>query len=143
MYASLADILERIDASTLIALTDDTGSGALDESAAARSIADAQAVIDSYCAGVYKVPFSEPVTARVRQCTVDLAAYNLYSRRAHVDTPETIVRNQQQVLDHLLRVSKGFGSMGLPPDGGAGSESHGALVSGNERIFTRKKMRNL
>ncbi len=142
MYATLEDLLERVDKNVLIALTDDQGVGQVDTGVVARAIADAQAVIDAQCQDMYKVPFA-PVPDLVRMYAVDLAVYNLYSRRGHVEMPDVIGTRQKQVLAYLQQVRKGAASMGAAPDAATGTESHGALVSGNERIFTRQKMRNL
>ncbi len=143
MYATLADILEQVDQDTLILLTDDTQAGTVDETAVDRAVANGAAVIDAHCGNRYVVPFGDPVPALVRLFAVDLAVYNLYSRRTHVDMPDVIGERQKQVLAHLRLVQQGKATIGKDPDLVAGSESNSALVSGNERIFTRKTMRNL
>ena len=143
MYATLADILEQVDQETLIALTDDEQAGAVDETVVDRAIANGEAVINAHCGDRYKVPFALPAPDLVRLMTVDLAVYNLYSRRPHIDMPEVIGERQKQVFAHLRLVQKGEASVGIAPDKTTGTESHGALVSGNERIFTRKTMRKL
>ena len=143
MYATLADILEQVDQETLIALTDDALAGAVDESVVERAIANGDAVIDSACRDRYDIPFSAPVPDLVRLYSVDLAVYNLYSRRPQVEMPEVIGERHQYVLDRLRLVEQGKAGMGVAVNGTEGTESHGALVSGNDRIFTRGTMRNL
>jgi phage gp36-like protein len=141
-YATLADILEQIDETTLTSLTDDHLLDIVDATAVERSIANADAVIDGYCGDRYTVPFY-PVPPLVRMYSVDLAAYNLYSRRTHIDMPEVIAERQKQALAYLRLVQKGDASVGVAIVSDGGSAGSSALVGGNERIFDRQKMRGL
>ncbi|MBU1564227.1 MAG: DUF1320 domain-containing protein [Proteobacteria bacterium] len=142
MYASLADILEQVPEDVLIALTDDEESGEVVETVVDRAIANAMALIDAHCGDRYAVPFN-PVPDLVRLYAVDLAAYNLYSRRTHVPMPEVTAERQKQALAFLRLVQKGEASVGIAPATASDGESYGALVSGNERIFSRDKMGGL
>lgn len=142
MYATLDDILEQVDEATLIDLTDDEQLGVVDQTVIDRAVANADALIDAHCGGRYVVPFL-PVPPLVLMYSVDLAAFNLYSRRTHVDVPEIITTRQKQALAHLRLVQKGEASVGTPANATSGTESQSALVGGNERIFTRKQMRNI
>lgn len=142
MYATLADILEQMAEAELIALTDDAGLDAVDETVVDRAIANAVTVIDAHCGDRYTVPFS-PVPDLVRMYAVDLAAYNLYSRRTHVPVPEVITERQRQALAFLRLVQKGEASVGVPPVSSVAGESNSALIPGNERLFSRDKMRGL
>jgi len=143
MYATLADLLEQMDEEVLIQLTDDAKTGTVDSTVIDRAVANAQAVIDAHCGGRYSVPFN-PVPDLIRMFAVDLSAYNLYSRRPNIETPEVIGERQKQALAHLRLVQKGEASVGIPVAVTSGTtESHGAMVSGNERLFNRKNMRGL
>jgi len=142
MYATLADILEQVAEAELINLTDDEQLDAVDETVVDRAIANGMAVIDAYCGDRYTVPFA-PVPELVRMYAVDLAVYNLYSRRTHVAMPEVIGERQKQALAFFRLVQKGEASIGAPLLAATDSESYGALIPGNERLFTRTKMRGL
>lgn len=142
MYATLADILEQIAEDVLINLTDDAQLGTVDETVVDRAIANAAALVNAHCGCRYTVPFI-PVPDLIRMYSVDLAAYNLYSRRTHIDMPEVIADRQKQALAYLRLVQKGEASVGIPVSVTAGTESQSALVGGNERIFSRKTMRGL
>lgn len=142
MYATLADILEQMAEAELISLTDDNQLDTVDVDAVGRAIANGMTLIDSYCSDRYNIPFA-PVPDLVRMYTVDLAIYNLYSRRTHVPMPEVIGERQKQALSFLRLVQKGEASIGVAPVAVADTESHGALVSGNGRIFSRDTMRGL
>ena len=141
-YATTADILEQMAEAELIALTDDAQLDAIDETVVDRAIANAMTLIDAHCGDRYTVPFV-PVPDLVRMYTVDLAIYNLYSRRTHVAMPEVIGERQKQALAFLRQVQKGEASVGIPATVASDSESHGALIPGNERLFTRTKMKGL
>lgn len=142
MYATLADLLEQMDEEVLIQLTDDVKIGAVDSTVIDRAVANAVAVIDAHCGDRYSVPFS-PVPDLVRMYAVDLAAYNLYSRRPNIETPEVIGERQKQALAHLRLIQKGEASAGVPVVVTSGPETFGAMVSGNERLFSRRTMRGL
>lgn len=142
MYATLADILEQVAEAELMALTDDAGLDAVDQTAVDRAIANGAALIDAHCGDRYAVPF-DPVPDLVRMYAVDLAVYNLYSRRSHVPMPKQIEDRQKQALAFLRLVQKGEASVGVPPISSAGGESNSALIPGNERLFSRDKMRGL
>lgn len=142
MYATLADILEQVAEAELIALTDDTESAVVDQTVIERAITNAGTVIDAHCGSRYAVPF-DPVPELVRMYAVDLATYNLFSRRTHVPVPEVITERQKQALAFLRQVQKGEASVGVPPIAAAAGESNSMLIPGNERLFSRDKMRGL
>jgi len=139
-YATTADILEQMAEAELIALTDDEGLGLVDETAVDRAVANAGALIDGHCHNRYTVPF-EPVPELVRMYTVDLAIFNLYSRRTHIATPAIIIERQKQALAYLKRVQDGAATIDAPSRTVPESTSQGASFSGNDRLFTRKSMR--
>lgn len=79
-YSTKADILLQLDSGTLINLTDDIGSGNVDDNVVNQAIANADALIDSYIGSIYAVPLSTVPTV-IKNVSVDIAIYNLYSRR--------------------------------------------------------------
>lgn len=108
-YSEKTDILDQLDEATLVELTDDDGTGTVDTSVVTRSIADADAEIDGYCATRYDVPFSA-VPVMIRKISVDIAIYNLYSRRVAV--PEERDKRYSNAVKFLRNVSKGLISLG-------------------------------
>ncbi len=142
MYATIDDILEQVALAELINLTDDEQLDAVDQTVIDRAIANAMTLIDAHCGDRYPVPFN-PVPPLVRMYTVDLAVYNLYSRRTHVPVPEVIGDRQKQALSFLGRVQKGDASIGIPLAAVSSESSNSALIPGNERLFSRTKMRGL
>ena len=85
-YSTLADIMFDMDERDLVQLTDDSGSGVVDPDVVARSIADADRVIDAYLGPRYRVPL-ETDSGLVRKLSVDLSIFNLFSRKGAVPDP--------------------------------------------------------
>lgn len=137
-YSAQADLEEQISADELIELTDDAGTGAVDATAVARAIADADAEIDSYCGSRYTPPFS-PVPVMIRKLSVDIAIYNLHTRRAIIKVPEERQKRYENAIRFLRDVSKGLISLGADAPVPANTEDTVA-VTANDRIFTRDKM---
>jgi phage gp36-like protein len=136
-YCAKADIVGEISEEILIQLTDDAGTGTVDDAVVTQKIADADSEIDSYCGGRYTVPMS-PVPARVHQLSVDIAVYNLYARRAGT-LPDERKTRYQDAIRFLRDVSTGKASI-LGVDAPAETSDSGPQVSSQERIFTRDKL---
>lgn len=136
-YCTQTDIVEQISETELVQLTDDAGNGVVDTSVVDRAIADADAEIDGYCEARYSVPFTT-ATAQVRKLSVDIAVYNLFSRRA--GAPESRVKRYDDAIAFLTRVADGKAT--LPGVSGAASESASDRVdlSGSDRVFSRDNL---
>jgi phage gp36-like protein len=142
-YATLANILEQLAEPDLISLTDDAQTGEVNEAVVAWALNGADSMIDAHCHGRYRVPFN-PVPKLATKYAADLAIYNLYARRTHVEVPEVVKDRNTQALAYLKRVQTGDASMGLDAAPvTVATESQSGLMPGNERIFTRDKMRGL
>jgi phage gp36-like protein len=136
-YSAQADIFNQVESEVLIQLTDDENTGAVGEAVVTRAIADADATIDAYCQGRYNVPLS-PVPEKIRQVSVDIAIYNLYSRR--MDTmPEVRAERHKEAIRFLEKVADGKISIGADSPAPVNT-SDGVDITTNERIFTRNKM---
>ena len=142
MYATKADILELLSESDLIGLTDDSGSGLVDDSVVDRAIADADATIDAYCQGRYSVPFGAPLAPMIRSLSVDLAIYNLYSRRPVADVPEVRKDRRKEAIAFLAKVAEAKLSLGSVSSAPVNS-GQAVLVGGGDRLFTRDSMKGL
>ncbi len=134
-YCTLADLLEKISEDELIAITDDTGAGAVDTDKADRAIADADAEIDAYCARLYQVPFAT-VPPMIRKQSVAIALYNLYQGR-HGAT-EDRQRDYDNAVKFLKLVNKGDISLGVLPAPAAPEDTTAAAakVSARDKIFS-------
>ncbi|MBE7415084.1 MAG: DUF1320 domain-containing protein [Deltaproteobacteria bacterium] len=141
MYCTLDDIKKLLPEESLIQLTDDEGQGTVDQGRVDEAIAQADAEIDSYCAVKYRVPF-DPVPDLVKKCSVDLAIYNLYSRRVE-EIPQTRTDRYRNAIRQLEGISKGTVSLGVDPAPSAASHGERPDISGPARIFSRTRMEDL
>jgi len=135
-YCAQVDILEQISKVELIQLSDDANAGVVDESVVTRGIADADAEIDGYCGNRYSVPFI-PVPELVRKLSVDIAVYNLYSRRQ--GAPEGRKERYDAAVQFLRYVADGKAV--LPDDAVPESVFDRVSLSGPARVFSRETLR--
>lgn len=133
-YSTQSDLLEQLEENVLIQLTDDSGSGEVDVSAVDRAIADADAEIDSYCGTRYTVPFS-PVPVMIRKLSVDIAIYNLFSRRA-LDVADERQQRYDNAIRFLRDLAKGLISLGADAPAEPDDSLPQASRDKEDRIFT-------
>lgn len=136
-YCIQTDILNQLDSAVLLVLTDDANAGAIDADVVTRAIADADATINSYCQAGYTVPLS-PVPEKIRQISVDIAIYNLYSRREDV-VPDIRKDRNKEAIRFLEKVADGKIQLGAASPSPANTENT-VSVAYNDRLFTRNKM---
>jgi phage gp36-like protein len=133
-YCSEEDILQMLPQAELAELSAESGDTP-DPEVVADAIAKADGEIDSYLAMRYAVPLN-PVPARVKALSVDLAIYHLYSRRSVVPT----VRWQKyaDAIAFLKEAAAGRtrieGASGEPPT----TPREVAEVESAARLFTRR-----
>jgi len=140
MYCTLTDIKKLLPEETVIQLTDDEGLDAVNQARLDESISQADAEIDSYCGGRYAVPFTT-VPDIVKKISIDIAIYNLYSRKVE-EIPETRADRYKNAIRQLEGITKGLISIGeaeAPPastsEGGAGTNK-----TESDRTFTKDKL---
>jgi len=138
-YCTRADIEEQLSNDELVELTDDEGFGQVDSAVIDRAIADADAEIDAWCGGRYTVPFAA-APAMVRRASVELAIYNLFSRRLD-SVPETRKERRRDIIAFLKAVASGTVTLG--PDATLANEAGGVETEYTDRAFTRTTMKGL
>jgi phage gp36-like protein len=139
MYSTLDDIKKLLPEETIIQLTDDAGIEDVNEGMVTEAIAQADAEIDSYCGIKYSVPFAT-VPDIVKKISVDIAIYNLYSRRVE-EIPETRAERYKNAIRQLEGISKGIISIGESPEPAVPTQGAAEVnKTENDRIFTRDKM---
>ena len=104
-YSTLEDIWAQLDATDLRQLTNDTDSGIHDEAVMARAIADADEEIDGYLGSRYALPLSA-VPGVIRKYSVDIAIYNLHSRRGDA-MPDIRRERYEHAVAFLGMVARG------------------------------------
>lgn len=111
-YSVLEDIQIRISENILIQLTDDTDSGAVDSSKVEAAVEWADEIIDGYIRGRYTLPLTE-IPGLIRNISVDLAIYRLYTRRMTADIPESITNIFKSSLKILSDIQTNKVSIGI------------------------------
>ncbi len=135
-YCTLNDIEKCLDPSVLVYVTDDAGTGVVDEDKVTEAISKAGAEVESYCRASYTVPF-DPVPDLIRSLTCDIAVYNLFARRGFREgTADVAVKDRyKNAIDRLKDISRGLASVatGTPEE----PEAYTApIVRAREQIFS-------
>lgn len=134
-YSSQTDLTTEIAEATVRELTDDSNTGAIDSDKVARAIANADAVIDAHVRVHYSVPIAPPIPALIRKLSIDLATFNLYSRRAALfDIPNWIDTRQKDAMRMLEKIREGKMDLGIEPPPAISSAAV-ASASGDEYLF--------
>lgn len=134
-YSTASDIIKLLPEITLMQLTDDEGLNTVNQGRVGEAIAQADSEIDSYCGGRYKVPFAT-VHPIVKKISVDIAVYNLYSRRSE-EIPKTRDDRYKNAIRQLELISKGSISIGVDPEpAGPTNSSSSVQVRSNDRVFS-------
>jgi phage gp36-like protein len=136
-YCTLDDIKpDQLTETELIQLTDDDDAGVVDESVVTKAIADADAEIDGYCGQRYTVPFTT-VPAMIRKLSVDIAVYNLFSRRQ--GAPEGRKTRYDAAIKFLERVADGKAVV-TGVEGTTESAADRVSIESATRVFSRSNM---
>lgn len=110
-YAEKADIEKQVSSTTLAQLTDDTAGKTTDSKKISQAIENADETINSYLQSRYAVPLSE-VPKFIKSLSVDIAIFNLYSRRPEGEMPETVSIRYKNAIKFLESISAGKLSAG-------------------------------
>lgn len=136
-YSTLTDIQDIIKEQFLIQLTDDENTGSVDTAKTDKAIADADELIDGYLRGRYTLPLS-PVPGLIRKLSVDIAIFNLYSRRPEGDsTPELITDRFKSAVDTLKQIQKGVVSLGVAGDETPEPGAYETNKTDDDRVFDK------
>ena len=127
MYCTLDDIKKLLPEAMLIMATDDENTNAVNEQRINEAITQADAEIDSYCAQQYATPFTT-VPPVIKKCSVDIAIYNLYSRRVEA-IPETRSTRYKDAVRLLRDIADGSVSLNVSTAPSTEGFSSGVLVT--------------
>lgn len=136
-YATTQDMLDRFGDTELIALTDRTDSGVVDNAVLSKAVADAEAEINAYIGGRYTVPLADPVPALITKLTTTIARYHLYEDRV----TERVQAAYDSAIELLKLIGKGDASLGI--DSPAPVEGDGDVaINAPERKFTADTLKD-
>jgi len=134
-YCTYADVTMQLADQDITDLSDDSGVGALDADVVDRAIDDADAEIDGYLGSRYALPLAS-TPAILRKLSVDVAIYNLYSRRGNTipDVRKDRYDKAVTLLDGIRAGDVSLGSTAPSADSDAGPA---ATTYRDDRVFTR------
>lgn len=136
-YCSESDILERFDEEELVELTnDDPNAGGVDSTVIAKAIEDAEAEINGYCAKWYEIPLT-PVPDLTKKLCIDIAIYNLFTRRTQFTVPESVRDKYENAIKLLTKVSRQEVLLGADTVTPVASSGRGGVFEADDRVFTR------
>jgi phage gp36-like protein len=145
-YATNADVEQRLGHTLYVQLTDDVGTGVTDEAKVTEARSAAEAEIDSYLAGRYRVPVDTSSSAEVatllRSVSLDLTEWRLHARRGAA--PEAVRSKREAAISWLERVAAGRAWLPAVSEL-AGSSCSGpvAEVVGEPRLLSRSELEGL
>jgi len=105
-YSTQVNIEDAITTAKAAQLTDDSGGLTVDATVITNAIAWADDKINGYLRAQHTVPIT-PVPNLVKQMSIDLTVYRLYTRRLGDDLPETITEQKKDAITQLKDINRG------------------------------------
>ncbi|BBV67844.1 hypothetical protein STW0522KLE44_42320 [Klebsiella sp. STW0522-44] len=143
IYVTRDDLLER-DADLVWNMAINKATNQLDDEKIASAIDDADAEINSFLAKRFQLPLAiESIPRPLNRVAVSIAIYWLSERASQIS--ELIQKRYDDAIRTLKEIANGTRDLGLPTDTPAPETDSGKLivVSDNERLFTRNKLRGV
>lgn len=134
-YCVKADIIKLLPEAQLIRLTDDEGTGAVNDARLQEAIESAAEEIDSYLGSRYELPLTKTVPV-LGKLSVDMAIFNLYSRVKET-IPETRQKRYDNAIRFLEKVAEGKMSLGVQP---APDAPESGQAEGQSKVSVRTKV---
>lgn len=106
------------------------------------AVSDADAEINGYLAKRYSIPLY-PVPKILNKFSVDIAIYNLVSRRGidESDREKTVLTRYQAAIKFLLAVAEGKIGLGIPEESVQDAATTGFQAKSSPRLFSRESMK--
>ncbi len=140
-YGTNQDLIDSVGLDTLVQLTDDERTGSLNQARIDKAGRDADATINSYIGVRYGLPLEAPFPDKIVELWVDITVWNLYSRRPHIEMPETVKANHDLAISFLKDIASGKASLGIAPRAIDTSTAR-ASKTVDDRIFKSEKLDN-
>lgn len=135
-YCTVEDIKTMLPEEQLIELTDDSQPPVeVQTSIVQDAISYSDAIIDGFLGSKYTVPLS-PVSELIKNYSVDISCFRLYSRRPDVDMPEGIKTNYENALKFLEKIQKGiFQLEGVSGEASSGLGEYVTNKTASSKVF--------
>lgn len=135
MYASRIAMVDRFGESEVVALTDRTRTGQIDDSVLLPALESASAEIDGYLAGRFPLPLTNPPRI-LAGYACDIARYRLCGSGTRLT--EDIRDRFRDAVRFLELAAAGKVSLGGMPDGGAAPSADDSIqFHAGTRVFAR------
>ena len=140
-YCNLADMITQVPGQTLIELSDDSGVAIIpDEGNVNAAISQAGDDIDGYLRGSYALPLTT-IPSVVKNIAVDLAIYNLWTRRPERDVPDVILRKNLAAIAKLKDIQRGTFTLDIiTPIGQSNINSFSGVTNKTGRKFFSERL---
>jgi len=137
-YSTNDELLKDISEEVLIQLTDDIDAREVNWITVGEKRADADALIDSYCANRYALPFN-PVPRIIAKLSKEITVYNLYNRR--LGAPEHLQTQHKANIKLLEAISSGGVQLG-GADAPEPTADPGLTVKTTRQQFTPRRFKD-
>lgn len=124
-YLTQSDMVDRLGEPEMIALTDMSGSGAINSAIVTRALEEASSLVDSYLSRRYAVPV-DPAPPALLSAVADIAHFTL--NRLHA--PDAVIARHKAALAWLQKLADGSAEL----VGVAGVEATEAAPSGGLKV---------
>ncbi len=137
-YCTLEDLIKTLPEERVIELSDDSDTPtSVNEDNINEVIAKADGDIDGYIGGRYSLPLTT-VPQKIKDISVDLAIYYLWTRRPERKAPEEIRVKYNDGIKKLKDIQEGRFLLGIAQMGSSGSDITGSDVRTNKTASDKK-----
>ena len=142
MYSTVEEIKGMVDEGAIVYLTDDKGTGEVDESKIIDAINDADSEINGYIQKRYPLPLPS-VPPVINKLSKDITLYNLFSRRG-IDkdkNDDTVLQRYKNAVKFLENLSKGIVNLGI-----SATQVKSVVeinLNSNRKLFSRNSLRGM
>jgi phage gp36-like protein len=145
MYCTVNDLLGSIREETIIELSDDSDTPtSINVDIVNQMIVQADNEIDGYIRGRYILPL-DPVPGVIKDISVDMSIYNLWTRRPERAAPDAIIKKYNDRIKRLQDIAEGVFLVNAPQLGASDSTGKDNYCKTNktarDRKFTKEKLK--
>jgi phage gp36-like protein len=142
-YCALEDLIKTLPEERIIELSDDSDTpSSVNEDNVDKAIASADSDIDGYIGGRYSLPL-DVIPNKIKDISVDLAIYYLWTRRPERKAPEEIRIKYSDGIKRLKDIQDGKFLLGITQMGSSGTDITGSEVRTNKTSLDRKFTKDL
>lgn len=142
-YSTKEDLIAASSERDIIQLSDDARAKVIDEGVVTEAISKADALIDSYIGGRYRVPLSS-VPLVIGDISAQLAIYFLWERRQRQNMPSSLMEIYKNLIARLKQIHEGTIGLPIPEIGGGAAQGNGPTKcnkSRKDRLFPWEKLK--